>query len=454
MRKNLYAARVTAVWLGGAVLAAGGQAAAATPTCTSLNLANPLFISGSTAVQAALQAVAKALPSVNIVYLNPDSCLGVADLVAGQASTEAGFTPKVLNSDGTTTQCVLDSPTPQTNDIAVSDVFPATCGLTSLTNIGPSSNLTLTEVLGPAQAIDFAVPATSNATSISAEAAYVVFGADATTYVIPQWNVPGAIFTRPQTSGTLNMAASAISLDPAKWANATTGSSSPQQKAGTGGIITALATATSNQNATISTVSDEGLIQYNTTPAGDAGLPPQIKPIAYQHKGQKCGYFPSSKQSTFDKINVRQGRYAVWGPVHFLVPVDGGGHPIGPHAAAATLVLDYFIATGPNPTTPLLTVGDAGAPTITDGDKKSMIEAEANPGYVVPWCAMEVKITSEIGQPAAYASPTPCACDFETKVGAVSGGKTLEGQTCTPCTDNTPCSGSTPTCRYGFCEAR
>ena len=433
------------------MLAVSGQAAAA--TCSSL-VTNPVYISGSTAVQAALQAVAKALPSVNIVYLNPDSCLGVADLVAGQASTEAGFTPKLLNPDGSTTCCTLDSPTPQVNDIAVSDVFPATCGLTTLTNIGPSNNLTLTEVLGPAQAMDMTVPAASNATSISGEAAYVVFGADATTYVIPQWNVPSAIFTRPQTSGTLNMTAAAIGLPSAKWANATTGSTSPQQKAGTGGIITALATAASNQNATISTVSDEGLIVYNTTPTADAGLPPQIKPIAFQKKGQKCGYYPSSKQSTFDKINVRQGRYAIWGPVHFLAPVDGSGHVVGPHAAAATFVLDYFIATGPNPTTALLSSGDAGAPTIADSDKKAMIEAEAKPGYVVPWCAMEVTIPSEIGQPASYQSPTPCVCDFETLVGAVSGGKTLGGQTCTACTDNTSCSGSTPTCRYGFCEAR
>ena len=453
MRNKVFAARALAGVAGAAVLAVSGRAIAATPTCSSL-VTNPVYISGSTAVQAALQAVAKALPSVNIVYLNPDSCLGVADLVAGQASTESGFTPKLLNTDGTTTACVLDSPTPQVNDIAVSDVFPATCGLTSLTGLGPSSNLTLTEVLGPAQAIDFAVPAASNATSISAEAAYVVFGADAMTYIIPQWNVPSAIFTRPQTSGTLNLMASAIGLNPAKWVNATTGSSSPQQKAGTGGIITALATAASNQSATISTVSDEGLIQYNTTPAGDGGLPPQIKPIAYQHKGQKCGYFPSSNQNTFDKINVRQGRYAAWGPVHFLVPVDGSGHVISVHAAAATLVLDYFIATGPTPSTALLSVGDAGAPTIAASDEKAMIESEAKPGYVVPWCAMEVTISSEIGQPSAYQSPTPCVCDYETLVGAVSNGKTLGGQTCTACTDNTACSGSTPTCRFGFCEAR
>jgi hypothetical protein len=453
MRNKVFATRALAGVVGGTVFAVSGSAIAATPLCSSL-VTNPVYVSGSTAVQAALQAVAKALPTVNIVYLNPDSCLGVADLVAGQASTEAGFTPKLLNSDGSTTACVLDSPTPQVNDIAVSDVFPATCGLTSLMNQGPSANLNLTEVLGPAQAIDFAVPAASNATSISAEAAYVVFGADAMTYVIPQWNVPSGIFTRPQTSGTLNLMASAIGLKPAKWVNATTGSASPQQKAGTGGIITALATAASNQNATVSTVSDEGLIQYNTTPTGDAGLPPQIKPIAYQHKGQKCGYFPSSSQNTFDKINVRQGRYAAWGPVHFLAPVDGSGHVISTHAAAATLVLDYFIATGPDPSTALLSAGDAGAPTVADASKKSMIEAEAKPGYVVPWCAMEVRISSEIGQPAAYQSPTPCVCDYETLVGAVSNGKTLGGQTCTACVDNTPCSGSTPTCRYGFCEAR
>ncbi len=453
MRNKLSAERWAAGLVGGALLAVSGQAhAQSTPLCSSFT--NPVFISGSSAVQQGLQAVAAALgTNVSIIYQNPDSCLGVADFIAGTPSTENGATPKYLNPNGTTVPCQLDSPTPQVPDVAVSDVFPATCGITSLTGTGPGG-ANMVEVQGPAQAIDIAVPAASNATSISGEAAYVVFGADAMTYTIPQWNVPAGIFTRPQTSGTLNMTASAIGLASAKWANATTGSTSAQQKAGTGGIITAIANTAVSPNATISTVSDEGLIVYNSTPAGDGGLPPQIKPLAFQHKGQKCGYFPSSKQSTFDKINVRQGRYTIWGPVHFLVPVDGSGKVIGPHAAAAATVMDFFIATGQNPTTALLTAASGTTPTITDANKKAMIETEAKPGYVVPWCAMEVSISSEIGTPMPYQSPTPCVCDFETLVGAVSNGKTLGGQTCTACTDNTQCSGSTPTCRYGFCEAR
>jgi hypothetical protein len=453
MRNKLCAERWAAGLLGGALLVVSGQARAqSTPLCSSFP--NPVFISGSSAVKFPLLAVAKALgTNVSIIYQNPDSCLGLADFQAGTPSTENGASPTYLKPDGTTTGCALDSPNPQAPDIGVSDVFPATCGITSYTGTGPNG-MNMVEIQGPAQAMDIIAPAASNATSISGEAAYVVFGADATNYVIPQWNVAAGIFTRPQTSGTLNMTAAAIGLAPPKWANATTGSTSMQQKSGTSGIISAVANTTVSPNATVSIAADAALIVYNSTPAGDGGLPPGIKPLAFQKKGQKCGYFPSSTKDTFDKINVRQGRYAIWGPVHFLVPVDTNGKVVGPHAAAAATVMDYFIATGKDPSAALLSAATGTTPTVAATDKQAMIEAEAKPGYVVPWCAMEVSISAEVGDRTAYQSPEPCVCDYETKVGAVSNGKSLEGQTCTACTSNTQCSGSTPTCRYGFCEAR
>src|SRR5258708_6684909 len=73
---------------GMAVLATAGQAAAA--ACDALT--NPVYISGSSASQPILQALANALAAggstISIIYQNPDSCLGVADLLAGTASTE------------------------------------------------------------------------------------------------------------------------------------------------------------------------------------------------------------------------------------------------------------------------------------------------------------------------------------------------------------------------------
>ena len=57
-----------------------------------------------------------------------------------------------------------------------------------------------------------------------------------------------------------------------------------------------------------------------------------MKVLAFQADqvaGQTCGYFPDSTANTFDKLNVRQGRYDIWGPLHFITAVDGGGNPLG-----------------------------------------------------------------------------------------------------------------------------
>jgi hypothetical protein len=402
-----------------------------------------VFISGSTAAKPALQALAKALATdgspIGIIYQNPDSCLGVNDLLSGIASTESGISVLFLGPDGTTTtSCTLDSPTPNPVDIAVSDVFPATCGVTL-----PSS---VVEVQGPIQAMVFAAPggtSGSNATSISAEAAYVVFGWDATTYTVPQWNQPGSIFVRPQTSGTENMLGAAIGLASAKWANAATGSSSSQQVASGGAMATKLATVATNENATIGPLGAENVASFNNaTPAPSVPL----KILAYQHTGQSCGYLPDSSSTTLDKINVRQGRYAIWGPLHVLANVSGG-QPTGPHAAAVATILNYFVATGSNPNATPYMVGDSGAASAAD--QQSLIAAEAKPGYVVPWCAMQVMRTTEIGPEASYQPPEPCGCFYETTLGSP-----VAGHTCTACTTNSSCPVSTPTCRYGFCEVQ
>ncbi len=446
MRKKLSAAHAIAGLLTGAVLAVPKPAAAATPACSSFT--NPVFISGSSASKPVLQALAKTIAAdglnVSIIYQNPDSCLGVNDLLTAAPSTEAGISTLYLGTDGsTTTACTLDGTTPQPVDIAVSDVFPATCSTTPL----PS---TVTEVQGPIQAMTFAVPggtSGSSATSISAEAAYVVFGWDAGTYQVSPWSQAANIFVRAQTSGTLNMLGVAIGLAPSKWLNAATGSPSPQQKGSTGAMTTAISSVSTNQSATIGILSAEAVAAFNgATPAPTT----PINILAYQHTGQSCGYLPDSSATALDKINVRQGRYAVWGPLHFLANVNGSNQPTGPDATSVATVLNYFIATGK---TPMGTLFSTGSPDggISIADMQGLITAEAKPGYVVPWCAMQVQRSAEIGAEASYSSPEPCSCLYETTLGSP-----VAGHTCTPCTTSANCSGtpSTPTCRYGFCEVQ
>jgi len=191
--------------------------------------------------------------------------------------------------------------------------------------------------------------------------------------------------------------------------------------------------------------------------------------LAYQHTGQACGYYPGSAEGTLDELNVRQGRYAIWGPIHITAHVDGSGNPTSANGSpsAVAAVLNYFIATGESPdTTPLYSIGsfaaDAGADsgafgadggvTVGTAAKQAFIAAEAKPGFVVPWCAMEVLRTGEMGPEASYQSPEPCSCFYETTVQ----GAPVSGHQCPTCASDTDCTAtpSTPTCRYGFCEVQ
>src|SRR5271155_332909 len=176
-------------WNGRVACATGGLAAAAVLAVSARAEAaacstypNPVFISGSSASQPVLQALAKVLgSSVSIIYQNPDSCLGLNDALVGEASTEAGIKTQYLDPVAGATACTLDA-TPQIVDIGVSDVFPATClanGFITATEAGSTL-----EVEGPIQAMTIAVPTAAfngaGSTSISAAAANIVFGNDAT----------------------------------------------------------------------------------------------------------------------------------------------------------------------------------------------------------------------------------------------------------------------------------
>ncbi len=461
MRKKIRVACAAALGMGAAAFVSSRAEAA---TCDSLiaaesGLTSTVYIAGSTAVEIPLQGLAPVLATkgIAIIYQAPDSCQGVSDLIGHTAESGQPYNfldPAVLTSGGlaTPTTCTLSGTAPPI-DIAPSDVSPDTCAKNL--NIGTvgaisTTSTTFRDILGPIQAMTFAVPAGSTQSSISAEAAYLVFGYDATAtsaspnVIVQPWSVAGSIYTRPNTSGTLNMLATAIGLAPTKFANATPvapgGTVPPQQQQGTGGMRNALANATSNVNATIGQLSYESIIQ--------AANRSSLKMLAYQHTGQSCGYTPSSTESSLDMINVRQGRYAVWGPVHFIVNVDSSGTPLNgamASSAAVGTIMNYFLATGPTP--PSSSSADAG---VSATDIKALITAEAKPAYVVPWCAMQVTRTSEIGAPASYQPQTPCGCYFESVVGVST------SSYCRACSADADCAdaGTYTHCRYNFCEAQ
>ena len=110
---------------------------------------------------------------------------------------------------------------------------------------------------------------------------------------------------RSVTSGTQNMIATAIEIA-ASWYGVFHSTTST--------VYTALQAANSaNDDWAIGIMAAEDVDGYRLgKDTVDGGVAPNVlRELAYQHKGQNCGYLPDSTSSSFDKRDVRTGLYAI-----------------------------------------------------------------------------------------------------------------------------------------------
>lgn len=375
-----------------AVLLAGGARAA---TDCAL-LPTPVFIAGSSAVKPFLAEIGKVLasqtPAVSIVYSGQGSCLGVSSVVQG--TTIAGAFA-YWDAVGTEQTCNVTAPI--TVDIGVSDVFATTCA--KLPGGLPSN---VADFLGPVQPMTFVTPKTSTQTSISAEAAYYVFGFGSESGAAP-WTNEALLFQRDEQSGTQRMIATALGVEAARWRGTRTTSS--------GDMRTKVSTALPAEGAL-------GILSTDVAQESRAVL----KVLAYQHFDQTCGYYPDFDEASNEKQNVRDGHYAIWGPLHLLTVVNADGYPRNAHAAN---IIGFITGTKPPP---------FGLDLIA-------LEAQR---HVVPPCAMRVRRSDEMGPMQSYAPAQACGCYYE---------KVANGSTsCTPCQSKVECPSSAQVCSYGYCE--
>jgi hypothetical protein len=302
-----------------------------------------------------------------------------------------------------------------TVDIGVSDVYPATCpaGYTLATGVQ--------DFHGPVQTMTLAVPVQSTQTSISVEAAYMVFGfaADTPAHTVSPWTDPSAYQVRDDTSGTQLMISKAL---------AQVGSGFSPSKVGSAASVKNASSALVLQNLTTSVTNAEQSIGFLATDLVDTNRG-SVKALAFQFIGQSCGYLPDSATNTYDKQNVRDGHYAIWGPLHLLTPAGSDGMTAA-NANAATII-SYL-------------TGAAEPPF-------DLISVEAR-GGVVPDCAMRVSRTEDVGAMASYMPKHSCECAFLNAIGTT---------TCTPCSPDAAgsnaskdCPASAPACNYKFCEVQ
>lgn len=269
------------------------------------------------------------------------------------------------------------------------------------------------DFLAPVQTLNLITDKKSNQLSISAEALYFIYGFGATGQASP-WTDGTGIFKRQFDSFASLLLAAAIKVPSAgfKWDAA-------NQKASQGEVINAI-TAYSTTEALAAQS-----LGYVSGSAADAKRS-AVKTLAYQHYGQACGVYPDSTSATFDKLNVRTGKYYLWAPGHYFTKVDSNGKPLD------SQIENLF--------------GWFSAKTKPPGTSVNPFEQSILAGDI-PECAMQASRDGTLGAISSYADPKPCGCYFEhtTNPNVTS--------TCTPCTDDSACGGDTPSCNFGYCEA-
>jgi hypothetical protein len=305
---------------------------------------------------------------------------------------------------GSTTAIACDAPTGGgiATDIGVSDVFPTTCP----DYVGATMPTTVQDFQGPIQAMNFVVPIGATPNVMTHDAAYFLFGFNATSTVGP-WTNPAQIFVRGTGSGTENMLATAIDVPSPKWPSTFTTETSTQN------LIAALQVQTGDTALGIAASTDFDTTQ--TVTLNDAGTSESprtvLKLLAYQHKGQTCAYYPDSSSTSFDKRNVRDGHYAVWGPLHFVTS-----------EYSSNSTVKYIIQAIQGAT------GDASSDAVLTASIGA---------HTIPQCAMSVSRSAEMGAISPYKPTNACTCYFElTATGTLPSG-------CKACSSDTDCAGNT-----------
>jgi ABC-type phosphate transport system substrate-binding protein len=388
-----------------ALLLASGQSRAQT-ACNTLT--SPIYITGSTALEPLLKTIGPLLAGAatnahTIVYLKDGSCAGVARIIGdGLIKQNPFYIPANYVQGATVPTCTVDTTAGQAETMVLSDVDPTLCpGVTSamLTGITDYKG-------GPVNNMVMVVPNTSTQQAISAEMAYLVFGKGDQGMVMP-WIDPMYYFIRANDSGTRAMITANIGTTTHAWLG--------KPETGSGGVLTDVtAQATTNPEKTIGILGEDFYDQGNNRSS--------LKALAFRAFHQQYAYWPDSTLTSRDKRNVRDGRYAIWGPVHMLAHTSGGTIS-DPNA-------QYFIDTMQNnlATNPGFDVDDV-----------------ATDSHLVPQCAMKVKRDIEGGPQSVFTPAKPCGCSFEKRAtGAEPAG-------CMACT--TTCPGSM-VCRKGYCEAQ
>lgn len=361
---------------------------------------SPIYGQGGSATKPLLSKVAAALAAQasprTIVYAAPGACVGINGLIG---NTPLSGTASYWDTAGKEQTCTIEAPGVPLDFANMGNSATSCPGVSALpADIG--------DFTGPVNAYTLIAPKASSQVSISREAAYFVFGFGDQGQAAP-WVDPQNIFVRDQNSAAQLFISIATGVPAQKFKGVDTKSNS--------GTITAVGQS-KKPEAAIGLVSGEVADASRDT----------VKILAYQHTGQRCAFWPDSTATAFDKRSVRNGQYWLWAPIHFFAKIDPQKKIVSP--AVAELIG--------------LFTGETTLPNV------DMLAIETKSGNV-PQCAMNVWRDGDLGEIRKQAPAAPCGCAFEKLATGTA------PSSCTPCETNAQCADSgTPTCRFGFCEAK
>jgi hypothetical protein len=372
---------------------------------------SPVFLSGSPAAEPLVQAVAYALQRqdpkpLTVVWKLDSSCGGVEsvalDSLPGSCAPGACVTGKAKfwtldTRDTTPKTCDLDVAGSHV-DLALSDVFPATCP--AFTGSPPAGIL---DTLGPVTAYGMVMAKQGSELAIHAEESHFVFGAGKAAGVKPWLNDTTIFLLGDKDAGQL-LLGPRIKLGVGKW-----------------------------QGKLVATA-DDILSGLQNDPATAIGILPtpladphrtDLRILAFQSMGQHGAFYPDRRGTSFEKQNVRDGHYPLWGYLHMILRADPV-QPTQPKSVNGARVADILLARS----------------QVAGQDVLPMQVAAG----LVPQCAMKVTRSSSDTAPlTVYAPPDPCHCWFEKNVtNGVLG--------CAACPDGNTCA--IGKCRRSFCEVQ
>jgi hypothetical protein len=260
------------------------------------------------------------------------------------------------------------------------------------------------DFFGPISPQVFVVPNASTQMAISAEAAYVAFGVHNGTST--PWVDTNFFFVRDETSGTQQVISSMIDVPANHWWGA--------KAEGSSVIIPGMAAVSAaDAEKAIGTLPTENAQSTNL------GAKSSLRILAFQAKGQIAAFWPDSTVDSSDKMNVRDGHYALWGPLHLFAHLVNGQ----PSVNAAPIVTRF-----------------------TSTNLAPQVLQAVSDNYLVPRCAMRVRRTTEGGPISAYTPDASCGCYFDFR--------TTGQTTCKSCSVDGDCTTNAPKCNYGYCEVK